>query len=388
LNVTSLLVIFGIAATGRPGPLRLIGPQLGGQMSWLLLFAIFGLIVVWRWKRPRQPLTPYQQGLLLWGTWFLTLLLFFSFALFDHPYYMVTFSPALCALVGIGSVGMYRAYSSQAGWRSWLLPLALFTTALVQGAILVAFPTWNHLLAPVIIGLSLLIALLLVIARLAPRFPRATLARPFVTVGLLVLLIAPTIWAMLPLWVGTDTINPVAGPPQAVTILTIIAHAFLPESAHVQPELKHYLLEHQGRARYLVATLNAPTAAPFILDTGKSAMALGGYQGFDQIVSVRQIASLVQQGTVRFFLVPTFAELQLNNVSPSTLQTIKGILQPAHLYGASIMQPEISHWVTTHCSLVPRNIAEPGTAGTNDTVSLGEGYTIPTQLFDCASAAH
>jgi 4-amino-4-deoxy-L-arabinose transferase-like glycosyltransferase len=388
LNVTSLLVIFGIVNTGRPGPLRLIGPQLGGQISWLLLFAIFGLIAVWRWKWPRQPVTPHQQGLLLWGSWFLTLLLFFSFALFDHPYYMVTFAPAICALVGIGGVAMYRAYSTQADWRSWLLPIALFTTAVVQGIILAAFPRWSHFMTPAIVGLSLLIALLLLLARLVPRIPGTVLVRPFVAAGLVILLIVPATWAILPSLVGTDTINPVAGPPQPVGILALIAHAFLPESAHAQPELEQYLLKHQGQARYLVATSNALTAAPFILDTNKSAMALGGFEGFDQILSVQEVASLVQQGRVRFFLLPTFAHLQLNNLSPSTLQAIKGILQPASLHGASIMQPEISQWVNAHCSLVPRNVAEPGTSGTNDTVSLGEGNTLPTQLFDCAPSAH
>jgi 4-amino-4-deoxy-L-arabinose transferase-like glycosyltransferase len=388
LNVTSLLVIFGIVNTGRPGPLRLIGPQLGGQISWLLLFAIFGLIAVWRWKWPRQPVTPHQQGLLLWGSWFLTLLLFFSFALFDHPYYMVTFAPAMCALVGIGGVAMYRSYSTQADWRSWLLPIALFTTAVVQGIILAAFPRWSHFMTPAIVGLSLLIALLLLLARLVPRIPGTVLVRPFVAAGFVILLIVPATWAILPSLVGTDTINPVAGPPQPVGILALIAHAFLPESAHAQPELEQYLLKHQGQAHYLVATSNALTAAPFILDTNKSAMALGGFEGFDQILSVQEVASLVQQRTVRFFLLPTFAHLQLNNLSPSTLQAIKGILQPASLHGASIMQPEISQWVNAHCSLVPRNVAEPGTSGTNDTVSLGEGNTLPTQLFDCAPSAH
>ncbi len=385
VNATSLLVIFGIAATGLPGPLRLLGLLLGGQISWLLCFALCSLIAVWRWKWPRQPWTPYQQGLLLWGSWFLTLLLFFSFALFDHPYYMVTFAPAICALVGIGGVVMYRAYRDQTGWRSWLLPIALLATALVQGVILKAFPKWNHTLTPVIVGLSLLIAIVLVIARLTPRLPRIALAGPLVSAGLLVLLIAPTIWAALPLWSGTDTINPVAGPPLPVGILAFLAHAFIPESAHAQPELEHYLLEHQGRARYLVATMNASTAAPFILDTGKSAMALGGYDSFDQILSVQQVATLVQQGQLRFFLLPTLAQFQLPNVSPGVLKTIKNALQPGSLHGASIIQPAISQWVSAHCAIVPRSAVEPGTSGTSNTVSLGEGDTLPTQLFDCAA---
>ena len=210
---------------------------------------------------------------------------------------------------------MYRAYQAQAGWRSWLLPIALFTTAVVQGIILAPFPKWNDFLAPVIVGLSLLSAILLIVARLTPRFPRMALTRQFVTAGLLVLLIAPTVWAMVPSWAGTDTINPVAGPPQPANILVLYrATAVLPETAHAQPELEQYLLEQQGQARYLVATPNAPTAAPFILDTDKSAMALGGYNGFDQILSVQQVARLVQQRAVRFFLLPSFAHLQINGL--------------------------------------------------------------------------
>jgi 4-amino-4-deoxy-L-arabinose transferase-like glycosyltransferase len=313
------------------------------------------------------------------------LLLFFSFALFDHPYYMVTFAPAICALVGIGVVVMYDAYRDQAGWRSWLLPIALFATVLVQGMILAPFPRWNHFLSPVIIGLILLLAVLLVVARLTPRLPRATLADPFVIASLCALLIAPTIWAALPLWSGTDTINPTAGPQPSVGILALLAHAFIPESMHAQPELEQYLLAHQGQARYLVATMNASIAAPFILDTGKSAMALGGYNSFDQTISVQQVAKLVQQGQLRFFLLPTIAQFQLPGTSPREFKTIKGLLLPSRLHGASIIQPAISQWVTAHCVIVPRSVVEPGIAGTNTTVSLGEGSTLPTQLFDCAT---
>ncbi|HTK07279.1 MAG TPA: glycosyltransferase family 39 protein [Ktedonobacteraceae bacterium] len=384
-NTTSLLVVFGIAAVGFPGPLRLINPSLGGQIGWLLLFAFFCVIAVWRWRWPKQPLTASQQGLFLWVIWFLTLLIFFSAALFDHPYYLVTFAPAICALVGIGAVILYRAYQAQAGWRSWLLPIALLATAAVQEVMLARFPTWNHVLAPIIVGLSLLIAIVLVVARLVPRFPRNMLNSPLVVAGLLVLLIAPAIWALLPLWSGTDTIDPVAGPARPASILAIVAHAFIPESEHAQPDLEHYLLAHEGQARYLVVTMNASTAAPFILDTGKSAIALGGYNGFDPTLSVPQVATLVQQGDVRFFLLPAFAQLQLPNTPPQVVQDVKNILLPSSLHGGSIMQPEISQWVKAHCTLVPRSAVEPGTTGTSDTVSLGEGYTLPMQLFDCSS---
>ena len=140
LTPTSFLVTFGLLDTGQPGPFRLLNPQLGGQIGWLLLLAICGLLAAITWQRPRLPRRPAEQGLLLWGAWFLTLLLFFSFALFDHAYYLVTFAPALCALVGIGVVRMYRAYREGSGWRSWLLPPVLVLVLLSQWSILSVFP--------------------------------------------------------------------------------------------------------------------------------------------------------------------------------------------------------------------------------------------------------
>jgi hypothetical protein len=39
--------------------------------------------------------------------------------------------------------------------------------------------------------------------------------------------------------------------------------------------LEDYLRSNQGQARFLVVTLNAISAAPLILDTGKPVMAVG-----------------------------------------------------------------------------------------------------------------
>jgi hypothetical protein len=68
-------------------------------------------------------------------------------------------------------------------------------------------------------------------------------------------------------------------------------------------KLDQYLLSHQGSTRYLVATSSALTAGPIILDTGQPVMALGGFTGGDPILTTRQLAQLVSQGTIRFFLI-------------------------------------------------------------------------------------
>jgi 4-amino-4-deoxy-L-arabinose transferase-like glycosyltransferase len=63
-----------------------------------------------------------------------------------------------------------------------------------------------------------------------------------------------------------------------------------------------YLEANQGNAKYLVATPGSNTADSIILATNKPIMALGGFSGSDPILTTSQLASLVKNGTVRFFL--------------------------------------------------------------------------------------
>ena len=121
---------------------------------------------------------------------------------------------------------------------------------------------------------------------------------------------------------------------------------------HAQPKLEHYLLEHQGQATYLVATINASTAAPFILDTGKAVIALGGFNGFDTILTAQQVAALVERGTVRFFLLPSFAPDLLSTVPADYRTAFEAFLRQQQVNQDPVplpIQPAIIQWVNAHC---------------------------------------
>jgi 4-amino-4-deoxy-L-arabinose transferase-like glycosyltransferase len=154
-------------AAGAPGVLRLLNHQLAGQVSWLLLPAILGLVAAcWR-TRWRVPFDRSQQALVLWGTWFITQGVFFSVAGLFHPYYLVMLAPAIAALTGIGAATLWRDYR-RPGARGWLLPVVLLTTALLQAGILADFPAWSRWLTPAVVGLCALAAAALTLARIAP----------------------------------------------------------------------------------------------------------------------------------------------------------------------------------------------------------------------------
>src|SRR5205085_7896190 len=69
----------------------------------------------------------------------------------------------------------------------------------------------------------------------------------------------------------------------------------------LDPGLVRYLLMNQGSARYLVATSTSSYASVFMLATDQPAMALGGYQGWDRILTPLELAQQVTDGVVRFF---------------------------------------------------------------------------------------
>ncbi len=133
---------------------------------------------------------------MLWGTWLLTMGIFFSVASFFHQYYMTVMTPAIAALFGIGVVTMWQDYRG-GSWRGWLLPIALVATITEQVYILTNYPAWGQSLIPPLVVLGIIAVGTLVISRIAPRFdlkaPGRRFLLPALTAGVLVLLLAPTV---------------------------------------------------------------------------------------------------------------------------------------------------------------------------------------------------
>src|SRR5262249_31736979 len=105
---------------------------------------------------------------------------------------------------------------------------------------------------------------------------------------------------------------------------------------HLDPALVSYLEVNQGAAEYLVATTTSSYASLFILDSGQPAMALGGYQGWDRILTPAQLAQQVADGVVRFFYLPQQRGGDARQVTDATLD------------GTS----DLVAWVNANCTIV------------------------------------
>jgi hypothetical protein len=195
---------------------------------------------------------------------------------------------------------------------------------------------------PLVLGLAASSALALIVLKF--RSVLRSLALAICIVGVLALHIAPAMWAITPL-MGGDGGLPFAGPE-------LLARR-PPPNVRTDNRLVDYLRANRGGAKFLVAAINANTAAPIILTTGEAVMTVGGFGGNDRILSVEQLAARVRNNEVRFFLLPQQGD----------------------------QQAELQRWITNRCAPVPpqqfSSLPAPRPGGPPQPNS-------DLRLFDCA----
>jgi 4-amino-4-deoxy-L-arabinose transferase-like glycosyltransferase len=371
---------------GPPGPLRFLDPELAGQIGWLLPLAIVGLALAsWQswWGRPSLPVGRQRQGLVLWGTWLITGVAFFSVAGDWDPYYLAMLAPAVAALVGAGVVALWDNYRGP-GWRAWLLPLTLMGVAGLQLYILSLYPDWGHWLAPTIAILCLAAAATLVVSRLTSELGVGGPPLAAISLGVLSLLLAPSIWAASTIWYGAETRSPTAGPQTGVGETS---STFRSDGEEVAP-MVDYLEANQGDATYLVAAIRSDLASPIILSTDEPVIAFGGFEGRDPVFSNKRLAGLVNEGSVRFFVIEKrdierAAKLDTAGRRPKPGEQQVRLEQLPHLK-ARLKAREDTHeekevrWITDNCEQVSKELWQSSTSTLQPSTVL---------LYDCGTGA-
>lgn len=296
----------GAFGTGQPGPLRLFQSALSGQSSWLLPFVAFASDALLAGIRRKKPLSLKQQESFFWLGWLLPAMAFFSVAGFFHPYYLIMLAPPIAALAGAGWVEMWRQYRTQDGWKKWLLPASLLLTTAFELYVLYPYRQTIGLIWLIGIGvMGFALSLLLILTAIRRKF-----SFPTALAGLLVLLVAPLYWSATPLLYGDNSTMPQAGPER---------QAFAPGqnggdrmgmgmgrdmNEGINTKLLAYLSKNSTGEKYLFATTDAHTAAPYIIETGKAVMAMGGFSGSDPILTVERLKQMVANKEVKYFLIP------------------------------------------------------------------------------------
>ncbi|MQS75588.1 phospholipid carrier-dependent glycosyltransferase [Lactobacillus halodurans] len=281
---------------GTAGPFRLLQKELGPQISWLMLIALFGLVSSYAYFRGSKmkkwySLNSQRTELWLWIGWLVPVAGFFSIASFFHPYYMIMLAPAIAALAGVGIYTMVKQWREKSFW-SMLLPLSILSTSILQAWYLNNYyPTlsWVLLIAGIIISIPLF-----VLPWIAIKLKNK---RAWPIAALIIVLLAPTWWSLTPTLAGSSDGIPSAGP----SLLTALGNGGGMGDSQVDSTLLTYLEKHQGKAEYLFATDDSSTASPYIIATGKAVMAMGGFNGTDKAITLSQFKKLVKEGKLKYY---------------------------------------------------------------------------------------
>jgi 4-amino-4-deoxy-L-arabinose transferase-like glycosyltransferase len=277
----------GLFNTGTPSVVRLFVDPLASQASWLLSFGLIGAISLLSGVRLRRKWTDQEAVAGFFLVWLLPMAAFFSKAEFMHEYYLTMLGPGIAGLVGASWVRLWDRFKAGADWQRWLLPLAFVITMALE----------VHYIFPYRADFGLLWYVLLIVAAVVLlRFLVIKgMSQAWVKIStLLVLLAAPFYWSTTPLTTSTNTVMPAAG-------FTNQQMGGIGNEQISQPVIS-YLLEHQGNATYLFATNSATSAAPYVIQSGKAVMALGGFNGGDKAISLTAFKQLVADGKVKYYM--------------------------------------------------------------------------------------
>ncbi|AKP66801.1 glycosyltransferase family 39 protein [Companilactobacillus ginsenosidimutans] len=287
----------GAFNTGNKGPFRLFGQELGPQISWLLIVAILGFFSSFFYYRGSKmkrwySLTPQRKELWLWAGWLVPVFGFFSVAGFFHPYYTIMLAPAIATLGGVGIYSMFKQWRHKSVW-SLMLPTAILSTSLLQAWYMYEYyPVLSWILA----GLGTLASIAMYVI---PWMSKKLIENKTLPIaGVILIMLAPTWWSLTPTISGESSGMPTAGPD---LLSNPGSSGGGIGSGSTNSKLLSYLEKHQGNAKYLFATDDSSTAAPYIIKTGKAVMAMGGFNGTDQAITLAQFKKMVKSGEVKYY---------------------------------------------------------------------------------------
>jgi 4-amino-4-deoxy-L-arabinose transferase-like glycosyltransferase len=198
----------GRSGWGETGWDRMFSAEIGGQVAWLLPAAL-ALLVIGVVRAGRAPRTDrVRAGYLLWGGWLVVTGVVFSFmAGIFHAYYTVALAPAIGALVGAGTVELWRDRRS---WPAAGPVLALLTAGSAFWAWWLLGRSSDFLppLRPAVLITGGIAALMLLAVRVLPRAVSVGAA----VAGLAAVLAGPTAYAVQTAGTAHTGSIPSAGP--------------------------------------------------------------------------------------------------------------------------------------------------------------------------------
>jgi 4-amino-4-deoxy-L-arabinose transferase-like glycosyltransferase len=316
---------FGAQTTA--GVTRLFSKNiLSDQIIWFLPLALFGFIAAAIKENLRFRLdNKEKQALVLWFTWLAPVFIYFSYTTGTfHSYYLTMLAPPIAALTGIGITSMWEL-CKEGTWKSCFLPIALIANGAIQMLMFSYFLDSSNIvkvLMGIVITLcfgSSLMLIVLNIMRIKAEKKQASdsdniygknnnikLKKTLTTLAMAGLMAAP--------FVGSSTVlfNKLNGsfPAAGLELLSNSKSGVFANSNtgkdnqnNANSKLIKFLLKNKTKKqKYLLVVSNSNSASEIIIQTGESVMALGGFLGNNNPITLKQFKALVKKGEIRYVM--------------------------------------------------------------------------------------
>jgi 4-amino-4-deoxy-L-arabinose transferase-like glycosyltransferase len=348
--------------TGSPGLFRFFQAPLGAEMSWLLPFALFSLAVIAFQSKIKLPVeSGAHLGLILWGGWLMTCVVFFSMVSgIFHSYYVIMLAPALGAVVGGGFSALWQKQAEGYARGGWLLILGVAATVAFE-----IFLAWQYGVNAAWMPLAFVLVALAAVLLFVQLFKSVTFApRAAFSILLIAMLIVPLAWsaltvgnsrsAGLPAAYGVN-IGPDGGQRVGDSKNAAPVQVQGPGEGRANDAMLTYLQANTQGVKYLVAVASSQVGAPYVIATGRPVLYMGGFNGGDDVVSADELAQMVANGELRYVL----------------------------FGGGQGNKQDITTWLQSSCTVVEQ-FSQKGTAGAQfPQGGPGGPNNGPQTLYDC-----
>jgi 4-amino-4-deoxy-L-arabinose transferase-like glycosyltransferase len=160
---------------GSTGLGRMFNSEFGTQISWLLPAALLAVVALLISAQRAGRTDRTRAAVVLWGGWLLVTAGVFSYMSgITHSYYAVQLAPPIAALVGIGTVVLWRRRAEL--WSRIMLAAGVIVTAWWSYELLGRASNWHPELRPAVLILGIVAAAALLV-------PPARIRRAVVAVG-------------------------------------------------------------------------------------------------------------------------------------------------------------------------------------------------------------
>jgi 4-amino-4-deoxy-L-arabinose transferase-like glycosyltransferase len=383
-NVVTIGKAIGAAFNGGDrGLSRIFGRTAGGQITWLLPLALLMLIVAaaigFRAARQGQVSESgrFSVGVWsMWAAWIIVMVVLFSYQQGTyHAYYTNQMAPAIAGVVAAGAVTFWR-YRDQPGPLWLVLPVGVALTALWAWVLVSRDAEYYGWLRYTVGALAVLTVAALALTRTST--PLAMPARvSAIAAGLAVALLAPATWSVASVahpatgfadgaiptagregW-AFGTAGTIPGPLQDFLRSGQLPGGSLFSSDKLAPkqqQILRYVTAHAADVRIPLAVEGgALRAENYAANTSLTVVAMGGFEGVDDVPSVGQLTELQQRHQLGFVLSqPPKAGFGDFGNTPNALKRMAWVQHncseiPSTVYGVPLTHPTD---VSTLASLV------------------------------------